>query len=163
MKVILFISMVIFGSYQLFSQEEQKDKKVFIIWVKLNNGETIKGYLSQRKDSSITVLYLEGTKSEDFKIAEIERLKFRRKGRVGRGIGYGAAGGLLVGAVAGLTTGENSFFGSREGAAAAYGLGLIPIGAITGGVIGSIKKAYTISGNQKNYEIVKNEFLKYEK
>lgn len=163
MRYVKVFLLIICCAFQLSAQETEKHKKEYKVWVKLINGKSIKGYLLQLKDSSITVAHGDSAYADDFLISDIEKLKFRRKGRVGRGIAIGAGSGLVLGAVSGYAAGDDYWFGSKEEGAAFAGTLLMPLGATVGGLIGAIKKTYLISGNLNNYAELKSELLKFER
>lgn len=160
MKNVVICLIVLCCSFQLFAQNQKRKQKVYKTWVKLKNDDVIMGYLAQLKDSSI-VLSEEGIKElRELSILNIEELKFRRKGRIGKSVAIGAGAGLIVGGITGYSSGDDGWF-SKEDTAIGLGLFLMPIGAGIGAIVGITKKKYDIHGEVFNYKRYRPELNQY--
>ena len=140
------------------------------------NGELLTdGYLVQVNDTSVIVSFIpvpytvsrvNGRHLSHIRYDDINYLKYKRKGSVGRGILIGTITGLITGAIIGLAQGDEEVVDRRWGwgwgpstvnvrsagqNAVVYGLGMGVVGAITGAIIGAIsnmaKKTITINGS----------------
>ena len=113
--------------------------------------------------------YWEEAKVEEIPVSQIEKIKFRRKGGVGKGAAIGGGIGIVVGLISGYADGDDTpepdvwfdFSATAEEKAAGSAIVLGTIGAISGSIVGSLKKKFIIRGEQDNYEAVKNELIKY--
>jgi len=99
-------------------------------------------------------------------INDIETVKIRRKGRIGRGVLFGALGGFALGGIIGLASGDddpnNCFFCLSAGDKALLaGIPLSIVGAGLGALIGSLKVKIPINGNISNFNRNKSKLRKY--
>jgi hypothetical protein len=145
-------------------------KKTFKVWVEFReNQNKVMGRLRALNDSSIVVQPWKGEQLEEIRVSEIEKLKFRRKGSVGKGAaiggGIGVATGLIMGTAAGDDTPDPDawidFSSTAEEKATGGAMLLGPLGAIVGSVVGSLKKRFLINGQQVKYEVAKPELIEY--
>ncbi|NNK88213.1 MAG: hypothetical protein HKO90_08020 [Flavobacteriaceae bacterium] len=136
----------------VFSQREFKGQTVYKTWVELENVEIRDGVLLRADESGITVrIYPAGNEPVDRKISaeEIIEIKLRRKGKVGKGVLYGALGGMVVGAAAGASD-DSGYLGPEFGALAGGVFGIIP-GSLVGLTVGAGKEKIVINKNKNTY------------
>jgi hypothetical protein len=134
------------------------------------------GYLAAMADSGIVMVKgpvvfdhsLASTNVNTINYQNISKMTIKRKGSVGRGILFGALGGMLVGGIAGYISYKpvdckNSVicfdFGPGTDAAAGASAGLLAGGAI-GGIIGALaKKTFVIGGKKNRFDEMKTSVL----
>ncbi len=145
----------------LFSAEAQKRYTVF---VGLKGGENLKGTLIRTTQDSLSVNI--GNFRRVFGVSEIKSIRIRRKGAVGRGVGFGAGTGAFLGGIIGYASYtppdcSNSWF------CLDFGPGLDTIaggligavgGLLAGALIGSAGKEFKIEGNQAQFDLFANQF-----
>ncbi len=159
-------------------QTPVKLAKTITLVTQLKNGETWNyGYLSGINDSSVQLstkrvafsnLSLGNPSYKTYNYGDIEKMKIRKYGSLGRGIGYGALIGAGFGAIVGLVTYQkpapgNGWFSSLDfgpGFNALGGaiLGILP-GLIIGGIIGSKTMKFNIHGNKERFNDMKTIIL----
>ena len=98
-------------------------------------------------------------------VNSIQKIYFREKGDIGRGIFYGAMTGFIAGAVSGLYDGDDeedcAVCSTAKEKATFYGSVLsVPV-ALIGGIMGSGKIRIQINGDQNTYDSQKEVLLKY--
>ncbi len=162
--IILFI-----GS-KVYSQSQQRKRGTYRVWIKkMNSDRKILGTLTKLGDSSITVRYWKEDKVEEVPVVQIEKLKFRRKGAVGKGAAIGGGIGVATGLISGYAQGDDTpnpdawidFSASAEEKAAGGAFFFGTLGAVAGSVVGSLKKRFVIIGQQSNYEALRPELIEY--
>lgn len=164
MKNAVICLMVICCSFCLSAQKRKGKPRVYKVWVELKNKDNIKGYLIQLKDSAIVIVENSLTEPLPVSIANIEELKFRRKGKIGMGLGIGAGAGLVLGAITGYASGDDEpgFFSmTAEDKAVVSGILLVPVGAGIGALVATGRSKYPIHGELKNYINYRRELDKY--
>jgi hypothetical protein len=125
--------------------------KTYKVWVTLMDRTKIKGTLYAVNEDALELL------REDLKIIKldpknIEVIKFRRSGSVGRGAWIGAASGFVAGALVGLATNDrDEFLGDPQYSMLGGGIVGLPIGLALGTGIGSAKKKIIVNGNEDAY------------
>lgn len=134
--------------------------KYYRIWVYRkdgNNGNPTQGYLYEVKDSSILVSLSNPIKKKpvlassirEFQFYDIEKIKLRRIGNVGRGASIGLAIGVLP--LLSVGGGEEWLYWWRIS---------VPIAVASAGIgslIGTTKKSYEINGSIEEYSIYRHE------
>ena len=136
----------------VYSQREFKGQMFYKVWVELDNSRIDEGILLSAEEAGLTVrIYPEVNEPIDMKIApeEIMVIKLRRRGKVGKGILYGALGGMALGAVAGAS-GDSGYLGPEFGAVAGGVLGIIP-GSLVGLTVGAGKEKFIINKDRNTY------------
>ncbi len=157
-SLIVFL-LISFSNTPGFAQESKTEikPKEYITWV-YSGKEKTKGFLLDTQDSYLTISDLAYGKNNQiirFESADLDRLKFRRKGNIGRGLIYGGVGGALIGIVIGVASGDdnpNDFisFSAQDKAVILGAFFAIP-GTIIGGIIGSKKIKIPIRNKEQNY------------
>jgi len=155
-------------------KKDKADHKLnYRSWIDIyTSSSDVKGDIYEIKDSSITVYrnasmsgYSAGEfRGVDLHIDDIETIKVRRKGGIGRGCLFGSISGFAIGALIGFATHEPSeglFSLSAGGTALGTGILFLPLGASVGAVIGSGKIEIPINGSMATYNREKNNLKKY--
>ena len=165
MKKVVFCLVLSSFFFHLYAQKSNQRPKTYKVWVELKNKQVYNGYLLELSDSVISIVDSDRIDSLILRVTEINQLKFRRKGRVGRSIGLGAAGGFLVGAISGYASGDDEpnivLTLSAEEKSIVLGTFAVPFGAGVGAIIGVIKKKYPIEGDLKKYAKYRTEMNKF--
>ena len=137
------------------------NSKEYKIWLKpIDSNIKIIGLLYAVQDSSLIILQNsssqkpeEITNQRKIEVSNIETIRIREKGKVGRGYLKGTFIAMGIGATVGLVAG----IGSENGAGvtiAVMGIGaglLGPIGSLIGLAAGSSSDHYRINGKQRNF------------
>ncbi len=155
MRKIFFAAVVLMLPFILIAQKRKPHK----VWIKqMDNSTVIKGFLYSADDDSVkiskTIAGIDSTSVIRVDAERINLIKLRRKGRIGRGIGIGAASGALLGGILGLADGDDEpgwFSATKEEKAVGGGVLLFIPGAAVGAGVGAIKKKIVIEGNMENY------------
>jgi hypothetical protein len=169
MKKLLFMTAILqFIPVFLSAQEDTLlNSRIYIAWIKLNDGRTLSGALYQINDSSVQIVnpyskkvLMRGT----YNIArinynDIRFIKTRAKGKAGKGSAFvlGAMGGVLIGAVIGYSLGNDPYAGGSTASDKAVMGGMLVLipGALIGFHFGSSKKKIPINGSIYNFNISK--------
>ena len=157
MRKIFFAAVVLMCPFILVGQKS----KPYKVWIKqMDNPTVIKGFLSSVDEYSLKIgKNISAVDSASVIIVDAERInliKLRRKGRIGRGAGIGAASGVLLGGILGLADGDDEpgwFSATKEEKAVGGGILLVIPGAAVGAGVGAIKKKIEIGGNMENYRM----------
>ena len=167
--VIILCLFVCLTSPQLLSQNGTKEK-IYQAMIDLTDGKTIKHvFLLEIQDSSLTIvpkkqLLSESIETSELAVSRIQRIRFRRKGAVARGMGLGALLGFGIGALVGYSDGDDygQFinFTAKEKALGAGILMVFP-GLIFGILVGADGEKFDIDGRQDNFEKNKEELQKF--
>lgn len=147
----------------------QTKTKIYKVWVQLADSDRkVMGRLMELKDTSIVVLNWKEEKIEDFGVSQIEKLKFRRKGSVGRGAAIGGAAGIVAGFIVGQAEGDDDpsdyfldWSMTAEEKGVMYAPGFATAGALIGGIVGALKKKFIIDSSQVKYDLIKPELTKF--
>ena len=167
--VVLLLILLSMGTMVNVHSQERK-RGTYRVWIEpMNGGSKILGTLTKLGDSSITVRYWKEDKVEEVPVVQIEKLKFRRKGGVGKGAAIGGGIGVATGLISGYAQGDDTpnpdawidFSSSAEEKAAGGAFFFGTLGAVAGSVVGSLKKRFLIIGQQSNYENLKPELFEY--
>lgn len=157
--LVLLIGLTL--SFNMVGQKKDKKRSTYKTWVSLlDNKSVVKGYFHELKDSSIVIFNSKNKELIELPVSNIDKIKIRKKNRIGRGAGIGAASGLLFGAILGYSDGDDPpdtilFRYTAEEKAGASAIMFLPIGAGIGAGIGSIKKHFDIGGSIVNYKALK--------
>jgi hypothetical protein len=166
----IFLSAVVILSLAFTSVSGQTnfqvlEKAKYITWVKpINDSPIMKGYLYDVGDDHVLMLSSTKTETVKFNFKDIEKIEFRNDGRIILGA---VIGGVIGGIAFGITDHRSNQSSSKPnltGVSFDLGLGpLVPIfgatvGALFGGIIGSIKISKPINGNPQ-YQ--KEKLMKY--
>ena len=143
---------------------QKKKKGTYKLWVERMGREPVEGRLLELKDSSVLVGWWDSETVEEIPIAEVKRMKFRRKGAIGKWTVIGAGTGLALGAILGYADGDDEpgwFSSTAEEKSLGAAVLLTPVGAAVGAVVGSTRKKFPIDGRQEAYERQKSEMNAY--
>jgi hypothetical protein len=144
-------------------QKKKAKKKTYKAWVTLiNQNDKVKGYLYAVNDSSIVVSSSSELLADEYSaslnntiaVANIKKIRLRKKGNVGKGYIIGTSIGIVTGIILGATASEGDGFSTL---AAAGMMGIV--GSVIGTGVGSISgaKRYNIDGNQDTFLISQQE------
>ena len=164
MKNVLFCVIIAFSVFNIYSQDANRQRNIFKVWVDLNHEIDIRGYLVELKDSSVVIIDNLMFEKREIKISAIKQLKFRSKGRIGRGLAIGAGTGLVLGVIGGYADGDDEpGFLSLTAEDKAIGLGftMLTIGGGIGAIVGAIKKKYKLNGQQESYNSYRGKMNRY--
>lgn len=131
------------------SQRKVKKNKVYKVWVKKTDKSKVKGYLYSANDELLKVTKKIST--PDLIVvnaSDIDRIKVRRKGKVGKSALIGGG----IGAGVGVTLGLISAWGDEAEWAAGVGLFFGTIGATSGVIVGIFPKTIRIKGSLETYK-----------
>lgn len=142
-----------------------KKEKVYFTWVKSMNGSYTRAcFLTEAKDSSVSIMDRKKFEIKSVNIEDINYLNFRRKGSEINGFFLGALTGFVIGGFAGLVSGDDEpgwfSFTAEEKAVILGVLGTAP-GAIIGGIVGSAKVKIPIKGNYEKYKNQKKDIEQF--
>ena len=143
-------------------------KSLYKITVKKSDKSKFSGLLWSVEENKITVI--ESYDIQDYQLQqipiievyahEIEKLKLRKKGGIGRGVGNGASIGFATGALLGLISGSDScdpnkiclFETSAEDKALGGGIFFGLVGGAVGAIINAIPKSVTINSSMDQFK-----------
>ena len=159
--LITFFGFLFFFIAGVQAQGTKNKIKVHKVWITLIDGsKLIKGNLySANKDavkiianSSFDITNLISVKAQD-----IDVLKIRRKGKVGKGVWIGALTGFAVGGIIGFASGDDDpdqwlWSSTKEEKALGDGILLSLVGAGVGPLIASRKDKINIHGAIEKYQ-----------
>jgi len=165
MKAMIFLmSLAVFIAALHPGYAQKKKKGTYKLWVERINREPVEGRLLELKDSTVLVGWWETGTVEEIQVKEVKRMKFRRKGAIGKGAAIGAGAGLALGLITGFASGDDEpgwFSMTAEEKSVGSAVLLTPVGAAVGAVVGSARKKFVIEGKQDNYEKLKTEMAAY--
>ncbi len=154
--------------YPVGKKVKRKKKKNYNVWISsIDKSSKYKGYLRGIEDSTIvlsthTNKFHNNYRTQHIDVNNIKTFKYRKKGKIGKSILYGALAGFTVGAVIGLSSGNDTsglqLFNAGE-TALIYGALLTIPGALIGGLIGVAKVKIPINGNHKTMKNQKGKLL----
>ena len=165
--IFLMTITILSCSYQVLrSQSTDTIKKInYFTWVKsMDKSYTKAVYLTEIKDSSISIMEKKDFKTKSIMIEDIDKLHFRKSNRGSKGFLYGALAGFGSGLILGIISGNDppgTVSLSRDQKGIFYGIAFTLPGALIGGIIGSSKVNVPINGNQKNYNSQRTKLEKY--
>lgn len=147
-SLVVLLSILLVAPIFAQSQRKAKKSKVYKVWVNKTDRSTVKGYLYSANNELIKVV----TKVSDsdlieVKAIDINKIKIRRKGKIGRNTWIGGAIGAGVGATLGLLVA----WGDEEAVATGSGLFFGAIGSGIGAAIGASRKTIRINGSLEMY------------
>lgn len=162
MKNFLMIFAFFFSiSIALQAQNTSNKIKPHKIWITQLDGSKVsgrlyaadEGFVKIAQNNSLDVSNLTSINSE-----QIDFVKIRRKGKIGRGAWIGAVSGAGLGVFIGLTTESDGWEGV---VATGSGIMLGAIGTGIGAGIGAFKKKLSINGNLEVYKSHLQEIQSY--
>lgn len=144
-------------------------KKIYVVRIYNKFSNYSLGYLQAISDSSLAINsepIRYGVSSDGRLISynDIDRLTIHPKGSVGRGVLFGALGGIVIGGIVGAITYtpcKNCFldFGVGFSIIGDGIIGVLPCGII-GSLIGSKKHQYTVNRNKKDFNNMRSQMMK---
>jgi len=171
-KVIQIVVSAIFIIHisppSLFSQNNKQEKKeIYKVWVtKLDKSSKAKGYLFETHDSLVTIMsYSTLGGSQDIAVSNINEMKFRKKGKFGKGVLYGTLIGVSIGVILGYASGDDNggIISFTAGEKATFlGIFFSLPGAIIGGIVGHrMNFNIPIRGNHNTYNAQREKLRRY--
>jgi hypothetical protein len=147
MKTLSFLPLLTLV-FALTTTNAQK-VKMYKIWVTTVNQDQFKGTLHAANQDELVILGENFTELK-FVPENIQGIKVRRQGKVGKGAWMGAVSGAVIGAVIGFSSTEDAYI--TQGGGALFG-GLIggSVGTLFGAVIKSGREKILINGNKDAY------------
>ncbi len=144
---------------------------IYQVWLG-GPGIRASGYLHRLSDSTLTVsnsFRKTSPNLKEYKVEQVQWVKFRDRHSILRGAGWGAVLGFAFGFFTGIVQGDSP---TCDGGGicvrlTAFQKGLYsslittPIGAITGGILGSFKTKITFGGSRSGYARQREELEKY--
>jgi hypothetical protein len=179
MKIAIAVLAFCFMSFVVDAQKVIDPEVRFLSWIYLkDNPQPLKGVILETNDSTIQFIssaFLVKNKavspytSETIPVSGIDKIKFRKKGSVGRGMIVGALGGVMAGAITGFIEGDDVcepgswciFQFSAGDKAVIYGTLLAVPGTALGAILGSSRNTVYINGGQSLYFNSRNELKAY--
>jgi hypothetical protein len=153
--IIIILGCLLLCLEEMKAQHTKQKVKVHKIWVDLLDGSKIKGNLYSADKYGIKVV--NNTDSESLtiiKAANIDKVKIRRKGKIGNSILIGAGAGVAFGGLLGFVSGDDEpglFSFTKEekagGGAVAFGV----LGTGVGALIGTKKEKIFMNGDINKY------------
>lgn len=133
--------------------------RTYKVWVTLLDETNIRGTLYAANQDQFVILG-EDLAQLGFAPENLQEIKVRRRGNVGKGAWIGALSGAVVGGVAGLAGGDVGFI-DAEAIGAGYAILGATIGTLSGMAIGSGKEVYIINGDRNVYKSLLPELQQY--
>lgn len=147
MKTLRFLTMLILGcTLAPVSAQKIPTHK---IWVTLVNQQQEKGTFYAATEQELVILKADLTQLKLLP-ENIQIIKIRRQGNVGKGAWMGAVGGAVIGAVIGMASTQDAYITQGEGALIGGLIGT-PVGALVGAGIYSGREKYLTNGNKEIY------------
>lgn len=165
---VILVSILINTLQSLAQETKLEIKKLnYISWT-YTGADVLKGELLELREESIVVR--NNSQRLDLQLLEvdinqIQWLKFRRKGSVGRGVLYGALGGIATGALIGFMSGNDPpgtfiAFSASDKAIVLGTLLAIP-GVAIGAILGTSRIKIPIENKQSKYVEQKKRLEEY--
>lgn len=158
-KIKILFVIFLCSIHLTIGQSSKRNIKVHKVWISVfNSSKIIKGNLYSVNDNAIKIIGNESFDISNLQIidpSQIEKIKIRRKGKVGKGVWIGGITGLGIGIVSGLVSKDDSdsWFGfTPEKKAVINAIFLAPIGVGVGALIASKKEVITINGDVESYK-----------
>ncbi len=174
--VLLFNSSYAQDEFHKIDALKYQNEETYKTWISIiNNPIKVKGILFEIRDSSIIVnrnlnilieddIYLPVQENlsdfTDIPITDIDVIKVRREGKIGKSMLIGTISGFVVGGLIGLIAGDDWYM-NAEGKAIIVGLPFAVAGAGIGSLVGSAKITIPINGSIMKYNRNKNKLKRY--
>jgi len=172
MRTLLKVTIGIVLCFSVGLQAQNNKIKIYKVWLTLVDGSTVRGdFYSANiegikiRDNSLDISKLTLTKPQNIQI-----LKIRRRGKIGKGVWVGVVSGLALGGLIGLIDGDDEpgfLIMTAEEKAVSLGIAFAFVGSGVGPLIASGRKKIVINGDLKNYEkqleVLQNYSLEMEK
>ncbi|HEY9170570.1 MAG TPA: hypothetical protein VIN72_13840 [Lutibacter sp.] len=158
-KIKIFFVIFLCSGHLIIGQNTKGNIKVHKVWISMvNSSQIIKGNLYAVDESAIKIIDNESFDLSNLQLIspmQIEKIKIRRKGKVGKGVWIGGLTGLGIGVVSGLVSKDesDSWFGfSPEEKAVINAIFLAPLGVGVGALIASKREVIIINGDVESYK-----------
>jgi len=160
MKATSIILMGILLLYSMRGQAQNATKKVKLhkVWVSLTDSSKVKGVLYSADENAIKIAKnysMDVSNLTSINYQNLDILRIRRKGKVGKGAWIGALSGVGAGMIIGLIDGDDEpelFSMTMEEKALLGGILLGVVGTGIGALIATKKEKIVINGDIENYE-----------
>ena len=158
---LTLIAFLLFFSIGLHAQNTSKKNKIYKVWITMLDDSKVQGVLYSADNEFIKI-----SKNNSFDFSNlttinfqnIDVIKIRRKGKIGKGAWIGAASGVGFGVILGLAS-ENDGWEGLVATGAGFFFGVIGTGVGAG--VGTIKKKIHINGNIEIYKSHLEEIKSY--
>lgn len=151
--ILLPMAILLFFSFGINAQNSTKKNKFHKVWITTLDGSKERGILFSADESSVKISknnYFDISNLTSIDSENIDVIKIRRKGKIGRGAWIGAASGAGFGVILGLIVDDED---TNEGLVATGGgitLGILGTGV--GIVVSTNKKKVKINGEPSLYK-----------
>ena len=150
-QLIVIFSMLF--SMGVVAQNKTKKVKVYKIWIELTDNSKVRGVLYSAEINGIKII--SGKSIDDSSLPNIapqniNKIKIRRIGKIGRGAWIGAASGAGFGVAFGLIIDDEDTDGGLVAGGGGISFGILGIGV--GIVVGANKKKVKINGEPSLYK-----------
>ena len=162
-KISLLIPFLLMALHCL-PQQSTDTMKHYRCVIELKSFDRMIGEIYQTRDSGISLLRNDFYNYQEISVYDINEIKIRRKGSIGRGILIGALYGAITGAIIGLVSGDDTEGFIRFTAAdkaLAFGTFLSLPGGLIGGIAGTANITIPINGSKKKYQDNRKYIIKY--
>jgi len=175
-KIVLIFFIVVGHTFPIFGKGDQAHLKLYKTKIKLiEKAPVISGFFYDYNDSTVFLIINsnpEKIANGSFEIIEIgisniKKIKFRRKGNIGRSAGYGFASGALIGGIVGWSAGcdecDNNYNDgfNRPTSAVILGLSAGIIGAGLGALVGTGSHFIEVNGDIEKFLDDQSRYSKY--
>ena len=153
-KIITQLVLGILLSLNANAQSEKIKGKLYKIKIERIQGEVAEGYLYDCNSSQVEILttrYLDSSNILTIPVEHIERIKIRRRGSIGAGVGIGAIAGGAVGYAIGYGSADEDDWLFSRSDQGLFGLIVgVPLGVGAGALIGLKGKRFEINSTMEN-------------
>jgi len=153
MRLILPLMAILLSfSFGINAQNSTKKNKFHKVWITTLDGSKESGILHSADELSVKISknnYFDISNLTSIDRENIDVIKIRRKGKIGKGAWIGAASGVGIGVLTGFVTDSGGYEGV---VATGSGFVLGIVGTGIGAAVGSVKKKVEINGDSSLYK-----------
>ncbi|MGB5317416.1 hypothetical protein [Eudoraea sp.] len=155
---IILMGILLLYSMGVQAQKTTKKVKLHKVWISLTDSSKVKGVLYSADKNAIKIAKnysMDVSNLTSINYQNLDILKIRRKGKVGKGAWIGALSGVGAGIIIGLIDGDDElgwFSFTKEEKALASGIYLGAVGTGIGALIATKKEKIAINGDNQKYE-----------
>ena len=149
---LMFFGFLLICPTTINAQNKAKKIKTYKVWVTMLDHSKENGILYAADEESIKISKnksLDASNLTVIKAQNIDKIKLRRKGKVGNSAMIGGLSGVALSAIIGVS--QNDGFFTKEESAAIAGIFFVPLGSGVGALIGTSSEIIVVNGNLKNY------------